>query len=264
MSVCILFFGDIVGKPGREAVKKVLPGLVDEHHPDFIIANVENITHGAGVTREKVEEMLEVGIDAFTTGDHVFDVQSVEELLHDPAMPIVRPLNWPGNVPGRGWRIVEKGERRLLLMNVLGRVFMKIQANDYFEAVKRALKEASKDDCDVSFLDMHAEATSEKRALAETFDGEINLVVGTHTHVQTNDAQTLHKGTGFLTDVGMCGPQHSVLGVDTQAIITRLRTQIRPARHEPAEGPCEVGACVARVERGKTIMKVVRLRDEVC
>lgn len=258
----ILFLGDIVGRPGREAVKQVLPGLREKFQPDFVLANVENITHGAGVSREKAEEMMEVGIDAFTTGDHVFDVAAVGELLEDPAIPIVRPLNWMGDVPGRGWRIVEKGGKGLLLLNALWRVFMKVLANDFFEAIEQALEEASKEKYDASFLDFHADATSEKRAIAEVLDGRVNVVLGTHTHVQTNDPQTLPKGTGFLTDVGMCGPQDSIIGGDKQVLIEKFRTQI-PAHHEPAEGPCEVNACVATIEGGRTTMELVRMRDVV-
>lgn len=257
----ILFFGDIVGRPGREAVKKVLPELKERWKPDFILANAENIAHGAGVTREKVEEMVKAGVDAFTLGDHAFDVKEAETFLNDEAMPIVRPLNWFGDIPGRGWRIVEKGEKRLLLLNALGCVFMRLPANDFFQAIENALFEASGEGYKASFLDMHATATSEKRAVAEAFDGRINVVIGTHTHVQTNDAQTLPKGTGFLTDVGMCGPQNSILGVEIETILQRLRTQIRPAKHESAAGPCEVNACVAIVENGRTTMELIRLRD---
>lgn len=256
----ILFFGDIVGKPGREAVKKVLPELREKWKPDFTLANVENIVHGMGVSREKVEEMRAAGIDAFTTGDHVFDVAGVGELLDDPAFPIVRPLNWMGGVPGRGWRIVEKEGRRMLLLNALGRVFMKVVANDFFEAVEQALGGASQERYDVALLDFHADATSEKRAIAEALDGRVNIVIGTHTHVQTNDAQTLAKGTGFLTDVGMCGAQDGIIGGDKRVLIEKFRTQI-PAHHEPAEGPCEVHACVATIENEKTIMELVRVRD---
>lgn len=254
----ILFLGDIVGQPGREAVKKVLPTLRRKYRADLVIANVENSTHGAGVTREKIEEMMNAGIDGCTTGDHVFDVKGVEALLDDPAAPIVRPGNWPGDVAGRGWRIIVRGRKRLLLMNVLGRVFMKIHADDPFACIERMLHQASRERYDASVLDFHAEATSEKRAIAETFDGRIDVIVGTHTHVQTSDAQTLQKGTGFLTDAGMCGPSRSVLGIDPAIIIQKFRTQI-PARHELATGPCEVCGCLAEVQRNGTTMTLVRI-----
>lgn len=157
---------------------------------------------------------------------------------------------------------MEKGGKKLLLLNAIGRVFMKVSTNDFFEAVEQALEEASKEKHDAGFLDFHADATSEKRAIAEYFDGRINVTVGTHTHVQTNDAQTLPKGTGFLTDVGMCGAQDSIIGGDKHVLIEKFRTQI-PAHHEPAEGPCEVNACVATVESGRTTMELVRMKDVV-
>jgi hypothetical protein len=253
----ILFLGDIVGRPGREAVKKVLPKLRRTLRPDVVIANVENIAHGAGVTREKIEEMQASGIDGFTTGDHVFDVKKVEELLEDPNVPIIRPANWPGNVAGHGWCIISKGKKKLLLINLLGRVFMKVPADDPFATLERLFKEASKEHYDASFLDLHAEATSEKRAIAEVFDGKIDFVIGTHTHVQTNDPQILSKGTAFLSDVGMCGPSDSILGVDKELIIRKFRTAL-PIHHELAAGPCEVCGCLLVKEKGKRSIAVIR------
>ena len=255
----ILFLGDIVGRPGREAVKKTLPDLIKKHQPDFVIANAENITHGAGISREKLEEMMEVEIDGFTAGDHTFDQKKVSEALDDPTVPLVRPANWPGPIPGRGWRIIEKNGKRLLLMNVMGRVFMKVGTDDYFTCIEQILKEAERQ-YDVSFLDFHAEATSEKRATAEFFDGKIDVVVGTHTHVQTNDAQTLPEGTGFMTDAGMCGPQDSILGAEKEGIIKRLRTQIMNKREVP-EGPCIVCGCCAEIGESGTEMTLINLID---
>lgn len=255
----ILFFGDVFGRPGREAVKKVFPEWREKHQPDFTIANIENIAHGAGVTRTQAKEMKAIGIDGFTLGDHTFDNPHVVELLQDESFPIVRPLNWPGEVPGRGWRIIEKNGKKLLLLNSLGRVFLKIGTDDPFESLEAALKDASKEKYDVSFLDIHAEATSEKRAIAEVFDGRISAVVGTHTHVQTNDAQTLIQGTGFLSDAGFCGPQDSILGVNKSIIIEKIRTQ-RPGKHEPAEGPCVVCGVLIEVNNGKTSMQTLQER----
>lgn len=267
--LCILFLGDIVGKPGREAVKKVLRKLCQSFNPDFVIANVENIAHGAGVTREKVEEMLALGVNGFTTGDHVFDVKGVEELLDDPIVPLVRPGNWPGGVypagakplygvAGRGWRIIEKNGKRLLLVNLLGRTFMKITADDPFVALEHILAEVPRDIYDAGLLDFHAEATSEKRAIAEAFDGQIDAIIGTHMHVQTNDAQVLRRGTLFLSDAGMCGPMHSILGVDPAIIIKKFRTGL-PVHHEIAEGPCEVNGCLVRLEDSLRNIELIRI-----
>lgn len=253
----LLFLGDIVGKPGREAVKAILPVLKKKYKPHFVIANVENIVHGSGVNREKVQEMLDAGVDGCTCGDHTFDVKAVEELLSDPKIPIIRPGNWPGEVAGRGWRIIRKGGKKLLLMNILGRVFMKLTPDDPFTCIEQMLSEASKEKYDCSFLDVHAEATSEKRAIAEAFDGKIDVIVGTHTHVQTNDPRTLLKGTGFLSDSGMCGPSNSVLGLDAQLIIQKFRTCL-PCKHEVASGSCEVAGVLAHVGTKGTVMELVR------
>jgi metallophosphoesterase (TIGR00282 family) len=254
----VLFFGDVFGRPGREAIKKALPELREKYEPDFIVANIENIAHGAGVTRGKVGEMLDAGFDGFTLGDHAFGAQGSEELLSDDSIPIVRPENYPGKTAGRGWRILERGKQRLLVMNVLGRYGMKMEGGDFFASVKRMLEEAN-GKYDVSLLDIHAAATSEKRAIAEAFDGQIDAIVGTHTHVQTNDAQTLKKGTGFITDVGMCGPQDSVLGVKLEYILAMLRGGERKGRRELGEGPCEVGAVVVVVKNGRTKMEAIRM-----
>jgi hypothetical protein len=255
----ILFFGDICGRPGREAVKKILPAWQKEHRPDFVIANIENIAHGTGVTREKAEEMRSAGVDGFTLGDHAFDIEKAVELLAEQSFPIIRPMNWIGGVPGRGWRILKKNGKRLLMLNVLGRVFIRIHADDPFTAVESALKEASKEGYDASLLDCHAEATSEKRAMAEVFDGRISATIGTHTHVQTADAQTLPHGSGFLSDAGFSGPMDSVLGVKKEIIIDRMRTQ-RPAHHEPAEGACVVCGCLITVDGGVTTVQTLQER----
>ena len=256
----LLFLGDIVGKPGREAIKKMLPELLAKYRPDFVIANCENIAHGAGIKREKLEEMMAVGIHGFTAGDHTFDVKGVEDVLNDPVFPIVRPGNWPGEIPGRGWRVIEHKNKRLLLMNTFGRVFLKIGTNDPFACVEQMLKEARNENYDVSLLDVHAEETSEKRAIAEEFDGRIDVILGTHTHVQTADAQTLKKGTGFLTDAGMCGPEDSVLGSDVSVVLERLKKQIQvPMR--VASGPALVCGCMATITKEGTEMEAMQCRN---
>jgi 2',3'-cyclic-nucleotide 2'-phosphodiesterase len=253
----ILFLGDIQGKTGREAVKSVLPKLTKKHKPDFVIANVENIVHGAGVNREKVEPMVHVGIDVCTTGDHVFDRTGGKELLSDTSFPIIRPANWGNDVPGRGWMIVEKNGKRLLVCNLLGRVFMKIHSDNPFDAIDTILEETSSVHYDGIFLDMHAEATSEKRAIAEYVDGKINAVIGTHTHVQTADPQTLIGGTGFLTDAGMCGAEHSILGLHVKQAMQWIRTGI-DRKIEIAKGPSIVCGCIVRMNTKTTSVDLIR------
>lgn len=256
--VRILFFGDIIGRTGREGVKKILPTLQDEYRPDFILTNAENSAGGYGFTHNTLSELMEAGIDGFTTGNHAFDVRESTDVFHEDTFPIVRPANWPGGVPGRGSRILEKNGKKLLLLNVLGRLFMGMHPNDPFEAVEKILAEHAETDVDARLLDIHAEATSEKRGIAEVFDGKIDVFFGSHTHVQTADARTLTRGSGFISDVGMCGAAHSVIGVNVEESIQRLRTQIS-LRPSVAEGPCEVNACIADIENGRTVMQPLRL-----
>lgn len=251
----ILFLGDIVGRTGSSAVLRMLPQLKEEFRPDFVLANVENISEGFGVTREEVSPVLAAGVDACTTGNHVFDRPGYEHVF-DGDLSVVRPANWPGNVPGRGDVIVEKDGKRLLLMNILGRTFMFPAADDPFEAADRILDER-RGAYDVSVLDVHAETTSEKRALAEHLDGRVNLVAGTHTHVQTNDARTLPRGTGFLTDIGMCGPERSIIGFDIDVYTRRMRTGVHEHADVP-EGASEVCAVLATVDNGRTDVQIIR------
>ncbi len=254
----VLFLGDIVGKPGRQALAKAFPSLKRRYKPTFVIANCENAVHSAGINREKLTEILALRVDACTSGDHSLDIRGAEELFQSPDLPIVGPGNWTGGVAGRGWRIIRKGKKSLLLLCVMGRVFIKHPSDDPFTSVERMLAEARKQKYDCSLLDVHAEATSEKRAIAEAFDGRIDVIVGTHTHVQTNDGKTLPKGTGFLTDAGMCGPTNSILGLRADTIIRKFRTNISQ-RNEPAEGPCEVSGCLATIGKKGTKMELVRV-----
>lgn len=251
----ILFLGDIVGSAGSAAVVRALPQLKEECRPAFTIANVENIAEGFGVTREDVSPVLAAGVDGCTTGNHVFDRPGYERVFAGD-LPVVRPANWPGDVPGRGDIIIERGGRRLLLMNVLGRIFMTPAADDPFEAVETILGER-RGTYDVSVLDVHAEATSEKRALAEFLDGRVDLLAGTHTHVQTNDARTLPRGTGFISDIGMCGPERSIIGFDIDTYTRRMRTGIHE-HADVAEGACEICACLATIENGRTDVRAIR------
>ncbi|MEI6083952.1 MAG: TIGR00282 family metallophosphoesterase [Verrucomicrobiota bacterium] len=254
----ILFIGDVVGKPGRQAVTALLPKLKREHHLDFVIANGENSAHGAGMTNSTVTELLAAGVDVITGGDHVWDQKGFEQEI-DKFPRVVRPLNFPAATPGRGSVVVEVGEKaRVGVINVMGRVYM--PNNDC--PFRAALSEVTKlrRQTSVIVVDIHAEATSEKIALGRYLDGQVSLVVGTHTHVQTADDQILPKGTAYLSDAGMCGPHDGVLGRDVEAVIRRFVSGM-PQKLEVAAGKIELCGVVVEVDENTGIAQSIqRLR----
>ncbi len=227
----ILFLGDIVGRPGRKAVQAALPELVIKHDPLFIIVNGENSASGVGITPDIADELFKAGVDAITLGNHAFNKRDIFDYL-DSGVPIVRPANLPKGAPGRGLAVIEKGGVSLAVANLCGRIFLD-GYDDPFQVVEHLLQDARTDHV---FIDFHAEATSEKMAFAYHVDGRATAVVGTHTHVTTDDEQILPGGTAFITDVGMCGPQPSIIGMDKDVILRRFRTSM-PTRFEVAKHP---------------------------
>ncbi len=220
----ILFIGDIVARPGRDAVKRALPDIVSKEDIDIVIANAENLAHGRGVTKDMLLEMQDAGVDYFTSGDHVFWRPELEDIIDN--IPLIRPANYPEGTPGKGFVVVKTRKNdKLLLINVMGRTFLNERINDPFTTVDKILSEVSvSEKYDASFVDFHAEATSEKYAFGFYFDGRVDCVVGTHTHVPTCDNHVLPKGTLFVSDVGMCGNIDSVLGVQKDIIINFYTT----------------------------------------
>ncbi|MFC1687894.1 TIGR00282 family metallophosphoesterase [Patescibacteria group bacterium] len=230
----ILFIGDIDAKPGRQATAKILPSLREELSLDLVIANVENLAHGTGVTKKSLDEIRSAGVDVFTSGNHVWDKNEVHEIFLDKDIPLLRPANYPEGTSGTGARIIPVGSRKLLVINLNGRVFMKEHFDDPFRTFEGLLEEFKKEKPDAIVVDFHTEATSETRAFGFFADGKAAAVVGTHTHVPTADAQILPKGTAYVTDLGMTGPKQSVLGVDKDIIIKQFLTQL-PQRFETSE-----------------------------
>lgn len=231
MSLNVLLIGDIVGKLGRRTVTSVLPALRKERSIDVVIANGENTAGGRGLTPGTAQELFRAGIDVITSGNHIWENREVYQILDDESVPLVRPLNYPEGTPGRG--IVKRDG--VGVINAMGRTFMGVSIEDPFRALDAALDEVR--DCRVTILDFHAEATSEKIAMAYYLDGRIGAVVGTHTHVPTSDTRILPQGTGYVTDLGMCGALHSVLGMETERVIERFLTQM-PNRFDPVDsGP---------------------------
>ena len=241
----ILFFGDIVGKIGRQALKKVLPDLLKELEPDFILANGENLAHAIGFNKKTVEEILDMGVDYLTSGNHVFDREDAIKYLESSEAKILRPANLPEGDPGKGHILLEKKGQKLLIINLLGQVFMdKMDPNCPFAKGDGLLKKYSKEKYDACVIDFHAEATSEKEALGHHLDGRVAAVLGTHTHVPTCDNYILPKGTAFCNDVGMVGAQDAILGGEKEPIIKKFLTQIPLHFEAPKKGVCIVNACL--------------------
>lgn len=232
----ILFIGDIYGRPGRNTVSKILPALKKDRNIDLVIANAENMRHGKGVNHSNITEMQEAGVDFFTSGNHIFKDPTILEHLVDPDYPLLRPANYPPQVPGNGYRLVEsQSGRKVLVINVMGRVFMPGDLDCPFRAVDSILREFEGQDLDAIFVDHHAEASSEKEALGHYLDGRVSVVVGTHSHVPTADARILDGGTAYQGDVGMTGPLNSVIGADKELVIEHFLTQM-PLKIEVAKG----------------------------
>ncbi len=232
----LLFLGDIVGRPGRAVVSSLLPGLVERHRLDFVVINGENAAGGFGITEEIAQDVLDAGADVITTGNHAFDQR--EALVFAERQPrFLRPVNFPAGTPGRGANLfVARNGARVLVINVMGRVFMDA-LDDPFAALDREVAACPLgEQADAIVVDFHAEATSEKQAAAHHLDGRVSLVVGTHTHVPTADHRILPAGTAYQSDAGMCGDYDSVLGMEKEEPVRRFLTKIPSGRFSPAGG----------------------------
>lgn len=257
----ILFFGDVVGKSGRRAIATILPELRAKYQPDLVIANVENLAHGKGLTLKTFEELLSAGVDFFTSGNHVFDKPEAAAVFAKYPELVIRPANLSGSLPGgaplpgRGWSIIKRRAVSILALNLNGQVFMENQfdfgrVESPFAALDELLREHGRK-ATVRILDFHAEATSEKRGMGWWADGRISAVIGTHTHIQTADAQVLPKGTGYLTDAGMVGAADSILGVTRESALKRFLSQ----SESPAKAPLLVDES-ERYEIGAVILEI--------
>ncbi|GIV16331.1 MAG: metallophosphoesterase [Armatimonadota bacterium] len=228
----VLFLGDIVGRAGRHVVQHCLPFLKKEFAPDIVIANGENAAGGIGITAEIATQLLGYGIDVLTTGNHAWKEKAVYPYL-DAEPRILRPANYPPGAPGRGWAVYPAGPRQIAIVNLSGRVFMD-HVDCPFRAIDAILEEALRA-TPMVLVDFHAEATSEAQAFGWYVDGRCSAVIGTHTHVQTADARILPRGTAYITDAGMCGALDSVIGMQTEQVIQRFRSQL-PVKFEAARG----------------------------
>lgn len=244
----ILFLGDIVGRLGRQIVTKTLPDLIKKHKIDFVFANGENLAGGRGATPETLDEMLEVGIDYFTSGNHIFYQDDFEKTLVDESFRILRPANYPSDIPGRGLATLKKEDREITLISLIGQT-LPGPSQDPFRVATSLLTEPShsKENPKIIIIDFHAELTSEKRALGFFLDSKVAALLGTHTHVPTADAQILPGGTAYVTDVGMCGSLNSVLGVEPEIIINKQMYPY-PARFEwVRKGPAVFNSILLKI-----------------
>lgn len=241
----LLFIGDIVGRPGRELVRTGLAALVEHHAIDLVVANGENAAAGFGITREIGEQLFDWGIDVLTSGNHIWDKKEALEYIGiEPRL--LRPANYPAGAPGSGSYLARtKDNVSVGIINVMGRVFM-LPIDDPFTSVLREI-DALRTRARILFVDMHAEATSEKIAMGWHLDGKATAVIGTHTHVQTADERILPKGTAYLTDVGMTGPHDSIIGVEVDAALSRFRTGL-PQRFETATANPRLNAVIVEAD----------------
>jgi metallophosphoesterase (TIGR00282 family) len=253
----ILVIGDVIGRPGRHAVQKLLPGLREKHKIELVVANAENIAGGLGVTPPTATELIEAGVDVLTSGNHIWAQKEILPYLDDENMPLLRPLNYPPGVAGRGYLIKNK----VVVVNLIGRTFM----SDYdcpFRAMDALLEEIGRKP-PVIIVDFHAEAPSEKVALGRYLDGRVSAVLGTHTHVGTIDTRILPSGTAYVTDIGMTGPMESVIGDDIDAVLQRFLTMI-PNRLPVGQGKVMFTAILVDIDKknGKAL-SIERIYEEV-
>lgn len=271
----ILFIGDIVGKPGRRAVEEVLPNLRREKKIDLVVANAENVTHGRGASLKHLGQLKSYGVDIFTSGDHIFYLGK-EEPFSDPDILVIRPANYPPTTPGKGYQVLVSGGRKVAVVNLLGLAFLGErmggdERNDWlegevanpFQTIEEVLEELEGDRPDLILVDFHAEMTSEKRAMGFFLDGKVTAVLGTHTHVPTADPTILPEGTAYISDIGMTGAEDSVLGVEPEIIIRRLREGGGEPFRWVEKGPAVFRSVTVDTDSKGLVKKIERLDLEV-
>ncbi len=257
----ILALGDIVGQESTEKVCRVLNSIKREKHIDFTVANGENAAQGNGLDRRTAERLLSCGVDVLTSGNHIWQKKEIMEYI-DGNPFLLRPANYPAGTPGKGSVVFESFGVRVLVMNVLGTVYLD-PLDCPFRTVEAMLRE-HEGQYDIAILDVHAEATSEKLALANYFDGRVHIVFGTHTHVLTADTRIFPKGTGYLTDIGMCGAVNSILGVSVDKVVTKFRTRMPVRFDNPVNAVMEMNGAIFTFDREcHRVTQVEMLRQTV-
>lgn len=240
----VLFFGDIVGRPGRTALMRFLEEEKESIRPDLIVANADNLSSGRGPTLNKYEEMVDAGIDILTCGDHIWDQKEAIEILEKKNSRLIRPYNYPKICPGKGLIEVKIKGEDIVVASFLGRIWTTEGLDSPFEAAEEMLSELKSK---IILIDFHAEATSEKIAFGYDLTGKATAVLGTHTHVQTADERILEDHTAYISDIGFCGPYDSVIGIDPKCSVKRFRTGM-PLQFDLAEGRTQVNAVILEID----------------
>lgn len=266
MPIRILMFGDVVGRIGRQAVKKILPKLKKKYKVDLTILNAENLAHGLGITAKVLEELLETGVDIFTSGNHIWDKKDAFTIFSDNKFKekILRPANYPPQTPGRGFQTISVNARQILIINLMGRVFFPENFDCPFRKLDEILRQHQDKNLDGIIVDFHAEATSEKKALSYYGDGRVSAVLGTHTHTPTADWQILPQGTAHVSDIGMTGAKDSVIGVQKELVLKNFLSQIKQTYEIPKAGICSVNAIFLEINpKTKLAEKIEKIYKEV-
>lgn len=240
----ILAVGDIVGNAGVNKLKTELKDIQNKYNIDFTIVNGENAAEGMGITEKNFQDILSAGADCVTMGNHTWGKKEIFKFIDNPK--ILRPINYPEGVCGKGYGIYKCKNKNIAVINAMGRAEINVQTENPFIQVRKTVNEI-KSKVDMIFLDFHAEATAEKQAMGYFLDGEITAIFGTHTHVQTADEQILEKGTGYITDIGMTGPKVAVLGMDKDAALKRFLTAL-PEKYKIASGETMLNACIFKID----------------
>ena len=240
----ILAVGDIVGENGLNKLKDLLPTIIEKENIDFTIVNAENTSGGMGLTDKDFNVLQKMKIDAITMGNHTWGKKDIFAFIDN--QKIMRPANYSKGVPGKGYNIYECKGKKIAVMNLIGRTDMSVLSENPFTVADELVNKLSKE-ADIIILDFHAEATAEKIAMKNYLDGRVNIIFGTHTHVQTADEEITEKGTGYITDLGMTGPKKSVIGMDVSASIKRFLTSL-PERYKLADGPTILNGCVFEID----------------
>ncbi|MGP3777384.1 TIGR00282 family metallophosphoesterase [Halanaerobium saccharolyticum] len=248
----ILFVGDIVGRAGRRAVRVFLNDLIEKYEVDFVIANGENAAGGFGITKKVAEELYGYGINFFTMGNHTWDNKDIFKFI-DQDPNLIRPLNFPRNNPGRGWQSLEVNSKKVTVVNLIGQVYMQGNDSPYHKFMELYPKIK---DSDLILVDFHAEATGEKMAFARAVDGMVTAVIGTHTHVQTNDAQVFPEGTAYITDAGLTGAVDSILGMKPDKMVEKMKNSL-PVRYEVGTGEVKIEACLLKTDAETNAVKQI-------
>ncbi len=254
----ILAVGDIVGQVGVKELKRRLPKLKEQYKIDFCIVNGENAAEGMGITEKLFKDIIEAGADTVTMGNHTWGKKDIFNFIDDPK--IIRPINYPEGVCGKGMKIYNCNNKKIAVINALGRAEINILTENPFLEVRKAV-DSIKNQVDIIILDFHAEASAEKLAMAYYLDGDITILFGTHTHVQTADEKVLPRGTAYITDIGMTGPKDSIIGMEKEAALKRFLTAL-PEKYKIAEGEAILNACVFCVnDETNKVQEIIRVNN---